>query len=112
MLRDLTYPGRKITLLGEPTHCRQQFRRFRMQAVKKQSDSYIRRHEFRTVESTVAGQLNQSRAKVLESAVRKLVVAAGRVGLTVDELIDLLNSGMSVGELLDCIESRMCQRVP
>lgn len=82
-----------------------------MQPVKKQSDSYIRHHEFRTVEGTVAGQLNQSRAKVLESAVRKLVVAAEGVGLTVDELIELLNSGMSVGELLDCIESRMCQRV-
>jgi predicted butyrate kinase (DUF1464 family) len=82
-----------------------------MQPVKKQFDSYIRHHECRTVEGTIVGQLNQSRAKALESAVRKLVVAAGRVGLTLDELIDLLNSGMSVGELLDCIESRMCQRV-
>jgi hypothetical protein len=82
-----------------------------MQPVKKQSDCYIPHLEFRTVDGTVASQLNQWRAKVLESAVRKLVVAAEGVGLTVDELIELLNSGMSVGELLDCIESRMCQRV-
>ncbi len=84
-----------------------------MQSVKKQSDCVVGHngHEFRRVEGMVSGQSNQSQARVLESAVRKLVVAAEGVGLTVDELIGLLNSGMTVGELLDCIESRMCQRV-
>jgi hypothetical protein len=80
-----------------------------MQPVKKQSE--VGQHKFRSAEGMVSGQSNQSQARVLQSAVRKLVASAEGVGLTVDELIELLNSGMSVRDLLDCIESRMCQRV-
>ena len=43
-------------------------------------------------------------APTLERAVEKLVAAAEQIGLTVDDLIGFLQSGMSVAELLDYLE--------
>jgi hypothetical protein len=49
----------------------------------------------------------EPQAAVLERAVQKLVLVAAGVGLCVDDLIDLLDSGMTVGELLDHIGSKL-----
>ena len=46
----------------------------------------------------------EGNAPTLESAVEKLVAAAEQIGLTVDDLIGFLQSGMSVAELLDYLE--------
>ena len=46
----------------------------------------------------------EGNAPALESAVEKLVAAAEQIGLTADDLIALLQSGMSVPELLDYLE--------
>ena len=48
----------------------------------------------------------EGNAPALESAVEKLVAAAEQKGLTVDDLIGFLQSGMSVSELLDYLEYR------
>jgi hypothetical protein len=49
--------------------------------------------EFGQVQTRVCGLRNEQQAAALESAVEKLVAAAGQVGLTVDDLIGLLQSG-------------------
>lgn len=46
----------------------------------------------------------EGNAPTLESAVEKLVAGAEQIGLTVDDLIGFLQSGMSVAELLDYLE--------
>jgi hypothetical protein len=60
--------------------------------------------EFGQVET--CGLRNEQQATALESAVEKLAAVAGQVGLTVDDLIGLLRSGMSVGDLLDYVASK------
>ena len=46
----------------------------------------------------------EGNAPTLETSVEKLVAAAEQIGLTVDDLIEILQSGMSVAELLDYLE--------
>ena len=53
-----------------------------------------------------AAKRNERQAKILESAVAKLVAAAGQVGLTVDDLIGLLRCGTSVSDLVDYVVSK------
>jgi hypothetical protein len=67
--------------------------------------------EFGQVQTRVCGLRNEQQAAVLESAVEKLVASAGQVGLTVDDLIGLLRSGMSVGDLLDYVCSKTRQQL-
>jgi uncharacterized protein YoaH (UPF0181 family) len=43
----------------------------------------------------------------LMSAIRKLAIAGEQAGFTVEQMIDLLNAGMSVGSLLDLIAWRL-----
>jgi hypothetical protein len=62
--------------------------------------------EFGQVETCVCGLRNEHQATALKSAVEKLAAVAGQVGLTVDDLIGLLRSGMSVGDLLDYVASK------
>jgi hypothetical protein len=62
--------------------------------------------EFGQVQTCVCGLRNEHQATALESAVEKLAAAAEQVGLTVDDLIGLLRSGMSVGDLLDYVASK------
>jgi hypothetical protein len=49
--------------------------------------------------------LARSRMEVLERAVGKIVVLGGQVGVTADQMIAMLNSGMSVGELVEYLLS-------
>jgi hypothetical protein len=63
--------------------------------------------EIGQVQICVYGLRNEQHATALESATEKLVAAAGQVGLTVDDLIGLLQSGMSVGDLLDYVAAKM-----
>jgi hypothetical protein len=76
-------------------------------------DSY--RHfdnwEIGQVEACECGLRNEQQAPALESAVEKLVAVAGQVGLTVDDLIGLLRSGMSVGDVLDYVVSMTRQQL-
>jgi hypothetical protein len=44
--------------------------------------------------------------QVLKRAVAKLVVYAGRVGISSEEMIQMLASGLTVGELLEYVLSR------
>ncbi len=58
-------------------------------------------------DTDVHSKPRERQAAVLERAVQKLVVVAAGVGLCVDDLIDLLDSGMTVGELLDYIGCKL-----
>lgn len=50
--------------------------------------------------------LNLRRREVLESAVGKLVLIGESVGVTADDMILLLQSGLTVPELLDYLVAR------
>lgn len=52
--------------------------------------------------------LNLRQREVLERAISKLVLIGERVGVTADEMILLLQSGLTVKELLDYIAA--CER--
>ena len=52
--------------------------------------------------------LNLRQREVLERAISKLVLIGERVGVTADEMILLLQSGLTVRELLDFIAA--CER--
>ncbi len=52
--------------------------------------------------------LNLRQREVLERAISKLVLIGERVGVTADEMILLLQSGLTVRELLDYIAA--CER--
>ena len=53
-----------------------------------------------------ATELDQDQILALRKAVDKLVSFGERVGVTPEEMISLLDSGMSVGGLLDYLLSR------
>jgi hypothetical protein len=53
-----------------------------------------------------ADELTHEQVVLLETAVEKLVRLAGRVGVTPDEMIALLDSGLDMRELLDYIASK------
>jgi len=48
-----------------------------------------------------------AKERVLRSAVEKLVQHAAKAGITIDDLIHLLDSGMEVRELFDYVMSKM-----
>jgi hypothetical protein len=50
--------------------------------------------------------------QTLATAIEKLVTAGEHAGLSVVEMIGLLQAGLSVGALLDLIEVRLTARVP
>lgn len=54
----------------------------------------------------VADDLTQEQVVLLETAVEKIVHFAEQVGVTPDEMIALLDSGMEVGGLLDYLASK------
>jgi hypothetical protein len=56
--------------------------------------------------SSATDELDASQALVLEKAADKLVRLGELVGVTPDEMIRLLDSGFTVGELLDYMVSR------
>jgi hypothetical protein len=47
--------------------------------------------------------LTGSQKEVLQRAVAKIVILGAQVGISVDQMIYLLESGLTVGELLDYI---------
>ena len=65
---------------------------------------------FVQVDTSVCG-VESGQATTLERAVEKLVAAADQVGLTADDLIGFLRSGMSVADLLDYVGSKMRQQL-
>jgi hypothetical protein len=50
--------------------------------------------------------------QTLATAIEKLVRAGEHAGLSVDEMIGLLQAGLSIGALLDLIEVRLTASVP
>ena len=58
------------------------------------------------VHTPPATELDQDQILALRKAVDKLVSFGERVGVTPEEMISLLDSGMSVGGLLDYLLSR------
>jgi hypothetical protein len=57
-------------------------------------------------ESAVNEPLNFTQKQVLEKAVAKLVLMGEQVGVSPDQMILLLQSGLTVGELLDYLGAR------
>jgi hypothetical protein len=56
--------------------------------------------------SAVSEPLSFTQRQVLERAVAKVVLMGEQVGVTPDQMILLLRSGLSVGELLDYLATR------
>jgi hypothetical protein len=54
----------------------------------------------------VGDELTQEQVLILEVAVEKLVRAGEQAGITPEEMIGLLDSGMDIRELLDYIVSK------
>ena len=110
-MRHFTWPGRRYHVVG----CAYSLTAAVVAVYIKRGmdDSYgdFDDRVFAQVETCVCGQGNDQQATALESAVEKLVAAAGQVGLTVDDLIRFLRSGMSVGDLLDYVGSKTHQRL-
>lgn len=67
----------------------------------------IKELKFAQVETSVCSQPAEHKVRVLERAVKKIVATAEEVGLSVDDLIELLRSGMSVGDLLDYVGTKV-----
>jgi hypothetical protein len=55
--------------------------------------------------------LHESREVCAYEAIEKLVQAGEEVGLSVETLIQMLDGGVTLEELLDLIEARMAARV-
>jgi len=55
---------------------------------------------------TIREQLSESGTKLLESAVEKLVRYGEQVGVTPEEMIALLDSGIGIRELLTFLASK------
>ena len=66
--------------------------------------------EFGQVEICVWGLRSEQQSTALETAVEKLAAAAAQLDLTIDDLIELLRSGMTVGDLLYYVVSQTRQR--
>jgi hypothetical protein len=62
-----------------------------------------------SVADPVGDELTQEQVVLLEVAVEKLVRAGEKAGVTPDEMIALLNSGMDIRELLDYIASKRAE---
>jgi hypothetical protein len=56
-------------------------------------------------------RLRESREVCVYEAIEKLVQAGEEVGLSVETLIQMLDGGVTLEELLDLIEARMAARV-
>jgi hypothetical protein len=56
-------------------------------------------------------RLHESREVCAYEAIERLVQAGEEVGLTVETLIQMLDGGVTLEELLDLIEARMASRV-
>ena len=54
----------------------------------------------------VGDELTQEQVEILEVAVEKLVRAGEQAGITTEEMIGLLDSGIDIRELLDYIASK------
>jgi hypothetical protein len=50
--------------------------------------------------------LTMAQKKALERAVAKIVALGAKVGVSVDQMIELLKSGLTVGELLEFLAAR------
>ncbi len=50
--------------------------------------------------------LTETQKEALQSAVAKVVALGARVGVSADQMILLLQSGLTVGELLDYLAAR------
>jgi hypothetical protein len=59
-----------------------------------------------SVGSEVSEPLSFTQRQLLERAVAKVVLMGERVGVSPDQMILLLQSGLTVGELLDYLASR------
>jgi len=51
--------------------------------------------------------LTAAQKRALERAVAKIVVLGAQAGVGTDQLIELLESGLTVGELLDYLSARV-----
>ncbi len=59
-----------------------------------------------TVAHRAADELTQDQAAILDVAIEKLVRIGEQSGVRADEMIALLNAGMTVRELLDYVASK------
>jgi predicted secreted protein len=53
--------------------------------------------------------LTSEQKQTLERAVEKVVVLAARVGVSADQMVELLKSGLTVRDLLEYLGARSCQ---
>lgn len=67
-------------------------------------------HSFTNSGHRVAESLNIGQQEVLERAVGKLVLLGKQVGVSSDQMIRLLESGLTVVELLEYLAARNGQR--
>ena len=51
-------------------------------------------------------ELNEQGHALLESALAKLVIAAEQVGLSTQDLLDMLNGGMTTLQIVDYLHAR------
>lgn len=65
-----------------------------------------RRDSLTSTEHGSAKPLTFAQTRVLERAVAKIVLLGKQVGVSADEMIRLLNSGLTVGELLEYLVMR------
>lgn len=63
-------------------------------------------HTTFSADSAISEPLSFTQRQLLEKAVAKLVLMGERVGVSPDQMILLLQSGLTVGELLDYLASR------
>ncbi len=56
-----------------------------------------------------ADSLTPAQKEALEQGVAKIVVIGEQVGVTTDQMIELLKSGLTVGELLEYLEARSAE---
>ena len=56
--------------------------------------------------SNYSEPLSGAQSEVLENAVAKIVFLGAQVGVSPDQMILLLNSGLTVGELLDYLAAQ------
>jgi hypothetical protein len=54
----------------------------------------------------LADPLSLAQKEALQRAVAKVVALGAQVGVSADQMIDLLKSGLTVGELLDYLAAR------
>jgi hypothetical protein len=65
-----------------------------------------RKEKSPSVTHRAADELTQDQTPILDVAIEKLVRIAEQSGVPTDELIALLNAGMTVHELLDYVASK------